>query len=95
VEKIAERGAPVMANRVLACVRRMLNFAIDHDWIDANPAARVQKPGREVSRDRVLADEEIRRLWRCLSPPLRNGPLRVATEPQGRNRIRSALSAPR
>ena len=51
IEDIAER-APVMANRTLACVRTMLNFAIDHDWIDANPAARVAKPAREVSRER-------------------------------------------
>ena len=66
VENIAERGAPIMANRVLAVIRKMLNFAVDHDWIDANPAARVAKPSPEVSRDRVLTDEELRRLWRLL-----------------------------
>lgn len=68
VEHIAER-APIMANRVLAVVRKMLNFAVDHDWIDANPAARVQKPAPERSRDRVLNDDEIRRVWRLLSRP--------------------------
>jgi len=66
VERVAER-APIMANRVLALVRRMLNFAVDHDWIEANPAARVQKPGPENSRDRVLTHDELRRLWRVLS----------------------------
>ena len=66
LEPIAAR-APVMANRTLACIRTMLNFAIDHDWIDANPAARVRKPAPEVSRDRVLDDDEIRRIWRMLS----------------------------
>jgi integrase len=66
VEKVAER-APVMANRVLATVRKMLNFAVDHDWLEANPAARVQKPSPETSRDRVLSDDELRRLWRILS----------------------------
>lgn len=66
VERVADR-APVMANRVLALVRKMLNFAVDHDWIDANPAARVQKPAPENSRERVLTDEEIRRLWRVLA----------------------------
>jgi integrase len=66
VERVAHR-APVMANRVLAVVRKMLNFAVDHDWIDANPAARVRKPSRETSRDRVLTADEIRRLWRLLS----------------------------
>jgi integrase len=66
IDRVADR-APIMANRVLALVRKMLNFAVDQDWIDANPAARVQKPAREVSRDRVLSDEELRRLWRLLS----------------------------
>ena len=66
IENIAER-APIMANRTLALVSKMLNFAVDHDWVDANPAARVQKPAPEVSRDRVLDDDEIRRVWRLLS----------------------------
>lgn len=66
VERKAE-AAPIMANRVLAVVRKMLNFAVDKDWIDANPAARVKKPSPENSRDRVLTEDEVRRLWRLLS----------------------------
>lgn len=66
VDGVVDRGAPVLANRVLALVRKMLNFAVDHDWIEANPAARITKPTREVSRERVLTDDEIRRLWRVL-----------------------------
>ncbi len=69
IERIADRGSPVMANRTLALVRKMLNFAVDQDWIEANPAARVKKPAPEVSRDRVLTDDELRRLWRLLSNP--------------------------
>jgi integrase len=56
-----------MGNRVLATVRKMLNFAVDHDWLEANPAARVKKPSPHRSRDRVLTQDEIRRLWRVLS----------------------------
>lgn len=66
VDRVVDRGAPVLANRVLALVRKMLNFGVDNDWIDANPAARITKPTREVSRERVLTDDEIRRLWRML-----------------------------
>ena len=65
VEDVAER-APIMGNRVLALVRKMLNFAADHDWIDANPAARVRPPAPETSRERVLTDDELRRIWRLL-----------------------------
>jgi integrase len=65
VEPIADR-APVMANRVLAVVRRMLNFGVRRDWIEANPASLIDKPGRENTRDRVLSDEELRALWALL-----------------------------
>lgn len=67
LDRIVDRGSPVMANRVLAVIRKMLNYAIDTEWIDANPAARMPKPARETSRDRVLTDDEIRALWRLLS----------------------------
>jgi integrase len=63
VEGIADRGSPIMANRTLALIRKMLNFAITRDWIDANPAARIPKPGAEQSRERVLTDDEIRLVW--------------------------------
>ena len=63
IEAIADRGAPIMANRTLALVRKMLNFGIERDWIDANPAALLKKPGVEHSRDRVLTADEIRQLW--------------------------------
>lgn len=68
IERKADKS-PIMANRLLAVVRKMLNFAVDHDWLDANPAARVQKPAPENSRDRVLSADEIRRVWRILSRP--------------------------
>jgi Arm DNA-binding domain len=51
LERIVQRGAPVLANRVLALVRKMLNFAIDQEWIDANPAAKMPRPGgKELAR---------------------------------------------
>ena len=31
----------------------MLNFAVECDWLDANPAALQKKPGGERSRDRA------------------------------------------
>jgi integrase len=66
VDRVIERGSPIMANRVLAVVRKMLNFAVDHGWLDANPAARIPRPTREISRDRVLTDDEVRAVWHLL-----------------------------
>jgi integrase len=63
IDRVAQRPAPIMANRVLALIRKMLNFALEHDWIEANPAAKIQRPGAERARDRVLAEDEIRAVW--------------------------------
>jgi integrase len=64
LDGIADR-APVMANRVLACVRKMLSFAVDQELIEANPAARFAKPGAERSRSRVLTADELRTFWQA------------------------------
>jgi integrase len=69
VRELVERKAriaPIQANRVLQRISAMFTFAVDQDWIEANPAWRVKKPGRERSRDRVLTREELRELWPAL-----------------------------
>lgn len=63
LDRVVERGSPVSANRVLALVRGMFNFGIKHDWLEANPAALIPKPGKETSRERVLTEDEIRLFW--------------------------------
>ena len=70
IDAVADH-APVMANRVLALVRGMLNFAVAHEWIASNPAALVKKPSPERTRERVLNAAEIRALWAALDdlPP--------------------------
>ena len=65
VDRKAET-APIMANRILARVSRLFSFAVERDWIEANPAMRIVKPGDEKSRDRVLSREELRELWTAL-----------------------------
>jgi integrase len=63
IDSIADRGSPISANRCLALVRKMLNWGVSQDWLDANPAALMAKPGKETSRERVLTDDEIRLVW--------------------------------
>lgn len=65
LDELAAR-APVQANRSLAALSTVLNFGVDREWLDANPAARLKKPTVEVSRERVLTDDEIRDLWLSL-----------------------------
>lgn len=68
LNRIADRPAPVMANRVLALISTMFNLALDNEdevqGITANPAAHISKPGgKEISRDRALSRKEVRSLW--------------------------------
>jgi integrase len=79
VEAKADK-APVMANRLLARLTRLLNFAVERDWIDANPAYRLPKPGAETSRNRVLTTAELTELWSALGET-------IATDEQGRPRV--------
>jgi integrase len=62
LEKIADR-APIMANRSLAAVRKMFNWAVTKDILAASPCIGVEAPSPEQSRDRILTDHELRLVW--------------------------------
>lgn len=63
LDDIADR-APVMANRTLACLRKLYNYGVVKDRVGHNPAHQVPPPGgAERSRDRIYDAEEIRSLW--------------------------------
>jgi integrase len=66
LEEIVERGAPIMANRTLAVIRKMFNFAIERDWLESNPCHMIKHPAPERQRDRVLSEDEIRTFWKAL-----------------------------
>jgi integrase len=65
VAKKGERpvGGPIAANRTLAHVRKLFNWAVARDIIDASPVTAVEAPGKETRRDRHLSDDEIKTLW--------------------------------
>lgn len=65
LDKILERGAEVLANRVLALVRKIFNFGIERDILEFNPCLNIKRPIDERKRQgqRVLTFEEIRTIW--------------------------------
>ena len=63
LERIASI-APIQANRTLACIRKIYNWALSEDLVEANPCARIPAPGEEHQRDRVLSEAEIKILWK-------------------------------
>ncbi|MEL4069536.1 integrase arm-type DNA-binding domain-containing protein [Ochrobactrum sp. GPK 3] len=64
LDKIIDGGAPTMANRVLATLKKFFGWLTERDVIPSSPANGIGKPAPEVSRDRVLSDDEIRLLWK-------------------------------
>lgn len=66
LDKVLERGSPIAANRTLAVVRRMFNFAVERDIISTTPCYGIKAPTKENRRDRVLSEKEIRLFWQGL-----------------------------
>jgi integrase len=66
LDTMADR-APVNANRLLAMLRRMFNWAVERGYIEHSPCDKVKAPGgKETARDRVLSPEEIGFVWNAL-----------------------------
>jgi integrase len=58
LDKIADRGAPIMANRTHALVRRLFNFALARGLLTTSPVMKIER-NEESARDRHLAASEI------------------------------------
>jgi integrase len=65
IENLAQ-DAPIMANRVLAVVRKAYNWGIEKDLVELNPCHKLTAPSEEHERDRVLTDDEIKAVWKAL-----------------------------
>ena len=59
LDTVTARGSPVMANRLLAILRKMFNWAVSRGLIETSPCAGISAPHRERSRDRVLDSDEL------------------------------------
>ncbi|WP_420564160.1 tyrosine-type recombinase/integrase [Thalassobaculum sp.] len=64
VQEIAETY-PVAANRALARLNAILNWAVGEDLIEANPMVGIKRASAEAPRERVLSDAELREVWQA------------------------------
>ena len=53
------------ANRTLAYLRALFNWAVKRGRLPSSPVLGVDAPSKERTRDRVLSDDELRWLWRA------------------------------
>jgi integrase len=54
---------PILGNRALAHVRKLFAWALERDLVAVNPCSGIKPRAPEVSRDRVLSDNELLRIW--------------------------------
>jgi len=80
LNEIKDRGAPIMANRTLALIRKIFNFGIDQAMLNVNPCSRINPPGKECQRDRVLSESEIQAFWQKLSETNINRRVQIALQ---------------
>ena len=66
MDEISKRGADTTARRTLAVVRKILNWAVDREVIEVNPAFRVKGPGKERKKERVFTRDEVKKFWEGL-----------------------------
>src|SRR6266436_5934956 len=62
ITAIEQRGAPVAANKTLKTVKTFLRWCVGRAVLDRSPADGVPLPAKEISRDRILADDELVRV---------------------------------
>jgi integrase len=63
LDTIADR-APVKARRVYAHLHRLFKWCAMRELIATNPMLGIEKPGSEQSRERVLSDDELAKVWK-------------------------------
>jgi integrase len=63
LDAIVDRGSPIAANRTLAALRKLCNWAIERGIISASPVQGIKMPSAETSRERVLTEVEIKAVW--------------------------------
>ncbi len=69
LEKIVDRGAPVLANRTASLTKQMFSYAVHKGLRNDNPCTVITKAsvgGRERARTRYLSYTEVWRLWKGL-----------------------------
>lgn len=69
-DAILKRKRKVEATRVFEDVRAMVRWAVQNEYLDANPLDGMSKPAEATSSNRVLSEDEIRTLWQGLPDAL-------------------------
>ena len=65
LDDIDDRHSAAMANYVLATIRSVMNWYQSRDENYSSPLVKGMRKGKPEARDRILNDNEIRRVWQA------------------------------
>lgn len=65
LDDMVAAGTPIRANRALAAIKKLFAWALDRGLIDLHPIVGLKPPAKEMRRDRILTDQEVRTFWRA------------------------------
>jgi integrase len=60
-----KKRSPAVARSTYAALRGLFSWCVERDLIAASPCDAVTAPPRPEARDRVLADDELRLIWKA------------------------------
>lgn len=65
LDRVVDRGSPVMANRVAAILAQLFKYGIQRALITSSPVLLLMRPGgKEQPRERALTGDELRLLFK-------------------------------
>ena len=65
LEAVARDHGGVMSNRTFSAIRKLFAWSLERDIVPLSPVAGVHPVAKEISRDRVLSDAELRAFWQA------------------------------
>lgn len=65
LDHVEDKHGPVMADRVLAQIRKLFNWCVERDLLEYSPVVRNMERSnpKQRQRDRWLRDDEIKSVW--------------------------------
>lgn len=65
LDAIVGRGKPSAAIHAYAVIRKFFGWAVERGLIEASPCLNLKPPAKKRSRERVLSDRELVKLWKA------------------------------
>ena len=61
--RLKARTSPIAANRLVALIGKIFNWALKEELVESSPAIQIDRPGKETERERSLTADEIKTVW--------------------------------